>query len=68
MNKNSQSQFHHTSLRVLKHMTLHSKILLPIFNIHFDQICNKTEIHLYEGWSISFRTDDLKQRKAYLRH
>jgi hypothetical protein len=28
-------------------MKLHSKILLPIFNIHFDQICNKTELNLY---------------------
>jgi len=28
-------------------MKLLSKILLPIFNIHFDQICNKTKLHLY---------------------
>jgi hypothetical protein len=35
---------------VLKHMKRHSKILSPIFNIHFDQICNQTELHLYMIW------------------
>jgi hypothetical protein len=35
----------HNLFVVPKHTKLHSKTLLPICNIHFDQICNKT--HLY---------------------